>query len=234
VTALFDPIAELYERYADINDALFRPYLEKALPDSATRSVDLGCGSGRFTGLLADRSAQVLGVDIAEREIAIAAEKRSRPNIEYRVGDLLEVTAEKDGPFDVVFSVNTMFHLFAGHDVDTVIGHVRSLVAPGGAAVIVDVVTPGPRAIVFHRWWGVTDAVRTLRRRRSVADAWTVLRLRQHPTWMRHARVNQPLTRPDFHRYYSAHFPGATFVDDLDPFICALSWRSPAGTGDGT
>jgi 2-polyprenyl-3-methyl-5-hydroxy-6-metoxy-1,4-benzoquinol methylase len=225
VTALFNPIAELYERYADINDAVFRPHLERALPGAAERAVDLGCGSGRFTALLADRSAHVLGVDIAEREIAIAEAKRGRPNVEYRVGDLLDVTAEKDGPFDVVLSVNTMFHLFAGHRVETVIGHVRSLVAPGGSAVIVDVVTPGPRAILMHRWWGFTDAVRTLRRRRSVADAWTVLRLRQHPTWMRHARINQPLTRPDFHRFWSEHFPGAMFVDDLDPFMCAMTWR---------
>src|SRR5262249_8748045 len=142
--------------------------------------------SGRFTGLLADRATEVLGVDIAEREIDIAAAKRGRPNIEYRAGDLLEVT----GPFDVVLSVNTLFHVFAGHDVETVIGHVRSLVAPGGSAVIVDVVTPGPRAILWHRWWGVADAMRTLRRRRSAGDAWTVLRLRQHPTWMQHARVN--------------------------------------------
>lgn len=225
MTALFDPIAELYERYAEINDDVFRPHLERALPARADRAVDLGCGSGRFTGLLADRAARVLGVDIAEREIAIAQAKRSRPTIEYRAGDLLDVTTEKDGPFDVVLSVNAMFHVFAGHDVDTVIGHVRSLVAPGGRAVIVDVVSPGPRAILWHRWWGVADAMRTLRRRRSAADAWTVLRLRQHPTWMRHARVNQPLTRPDFHRLYAAHFPGATFVDDLDPFICGMTWH---------
>jgi 2-polyprenyl-3-methyl-5-hydroxy-6-metoxy-1,4-benzoquinol methylase len=225
-SALFDPIAEMYERYADINDAVFRPHLERMLPASGQRGIDLGCGSGRFTRLLADRCDEVLGVDIAEREVAIAEAKRGRPNIEYRVASLLDVSAEKDGPFDVVLSVNTMFHLFADHGVDDVVGHVRSLVAPGGTAVIVDVVTPGPRAILIHRWWGVADAARTLRRRRSLADAWAVLRLRQHPVWMQHARRNQPLTRPDFHDHFTAHFPGAEFIDDIDPFICATAWRN--------
>jgi SAM-dependent methyltransferase len=230
-TPLFNPIAEMYERYAEINDAVFRPHVERMVPASAGRAIDLGCGSGRFTGLLAERCRDVLAVDIAEREVAIAKAKRSRPNIEYRVTSLLDVTPEKDGRFDVVLSVNTLFHLFAEHDVDKVLAHVRSLVAPGGAAAIVDIVTPGPRAVLMHRWWGVTDAARTLVRRRSVGDAWAVFRLRQHPAWMQHARTNQPLTRPDFHDRYSAHFDGADFTDDIDPFVCALVWRdrTPAG-----
>lgn len=224
-TPLFNPIAELYERYAEINDAIYRPHIERKLPAAGGRAVDLGCGSGRFTGLLADRCGQVLAVDIAEREVAIARAKRARPNVEYRVGSLLDISPEKDGRFDVVLSVNTLFHLFAEHDVDAVLRHVRSLVAPGGAAVIVDIVSPGPRAVLVHRWWGVTDAVRTLVRRRSVSDAWTVFRLRQHPVWMRHARTNQPLTRPQFHSHYTALFAGAEFTDDIDPFVCALAWR---------
>lgn len=227
-TPLFNPIAELYERYAEINDAVYRPHIERELPAAGARAVDLGCGSGRFTGLLADRCRQVLAVDIAEREVAIARAKRARPNIEYRVGSLLDLSPEKDGRFDVVLSVNTLFHLFAEHDVDIVLRHVRSLVAPGGAAVIVDIVSPGPRAVLVHRWWGVTDAARTLARRRSMSDAWTVFRLRQHPVWMRHARTNQPLTRPVFHSRYAALFAGAEFTDDIDPFVCALAWRDPA------
>jgi 2-polyprenyl-3-methyl-5-hydroxy-6-metoxy-1,4-benzoquinol methylase len=225
---LFDPIAELYERYAEINDEIYRPHLERLLPAAGTRAVDLGCGSGRFTGLLAQRCGQVLAVDIAAREVAIARAKRTRVNIEYRVASLLDLTPERDGRFDVVLSVNALFHLFAEHDVEAVLRHVRSLVAPGGTAVIVDIVSPGPRALLVHRWWGVTDAARTLARRRSLADAWTVLRLRQHAVWMRHARTNQPLTRPHFHRRYAALFPGAEFTDTIDPFVCALTWHDSA------
>jgi SAM-dependent methyltransferase len=224
--ALFDPIAELYEQYAEINDSVYRPYLEAALPARAARGVDLGCGSGRFTGLLARRCDSVLAVDISPREIALARARRPHENVQYRVGSLLEVAA--DPPYDLVLSVNTLFHLFGEHGPETVLPHVRSLVAPGGWAVIVDVVSPGARPLWWHRWWGVQDAVRTLRRRRSVRDARTVLRLRQHPVWMTHARVNQPLRREEFRQRYARLFPGAEFTSGLDPFICAMRWHNAA------
>lgn len=227
-TPLFNPIATLYERYADINDAIYRPYLEGALPAAGGRAVDLGCGSGRFTGLLADRCAQVLAVDIADREIDIAVRKRSRPNVTYRTADLLDVAPGSDGLFDVVLSVNALFNLFRDHEPDAVLGHVRSLVAPGGTAVIVDVVSARSRSMLRHRWWGVEDAARTLGRCRSAAAAWSVLRLRQHPVWLRHAHTNRSLTRAAFHERWSALFPGARFDDGLDRFVCAVRWLNAA------
>src|SRR5918999_515443 len=157
---LFNPIAALYERYAEVNDGVYRPFLEDVLPAAGDRAVDLGCGSGRFTGLLADRCRHVLAVD------------------------LLDVTPERDGRFDVVLSVNALFNLFREHDPDDVFRHVRSLVAPGGTAVIVDVVSARSDSALRHRWWGIEDAARTLGRHRSAAAAWTVIRLRQHPVWM--------------------------------------------------
>lgn len=223
-TPLFNSLAGLYERYAEINDEVYRPYLENALPDAGERAVDLGCGSGRFTGLLAARYSEVLAVDIAEREIGIAMAKRARPNITYRAAGLLDVTPEQDGLFDVVLSVNTLFHLYREHDPDHVLRHVRSLLAPGGTAVIVDVVSVYSPSVLWHRWLGVRDAVRTLGRRRSASNAWTVLRLRQHPTWLRHVRVNRTLTRDVFHERCSSVFPGARFDDRMDPFICGVRW----------
>lgn len=226
-TPLFDPLAELYERYAEINDEVYRPWLARAVPEAGgegARAIDLGCGSGRWTGLLAERYPEVLAVDISAREIGIARRKRAHPQVNYQVCSLLDVTPASDGLFDLVFSVNTLFHLFRQHSPDHVLRHVRSLVRPGGVVVLIDVVSPGPRSALRHRWWGVQDAGRTWTRRHSVRDAFAVLRLRQHPVWMRHARTNHPLTREDFHRHYGAAFPGAGFTDGLDPFICAVRW----------
>jgi SAM-dependent methyltransferase len=227
MTALFDPLAELYERYAEINDEVYRPWLTAALHvyGPRERAIDLGCGSGRFEGLLAERYRQVLAVDVAEREIELARTKRALPGVDYQVRSMLEVTPDRDGAFDLVFSVNALFHVAAQ---DGLLAHVRSLVRPGGWVILVDIVSRGPRALLVHRLWGVQDAARTLARRRSLADAWTVLRLRQHPVWMRHARANHPLTRPEFHRRYAAAFPGATFTDTIDPFVCAVRWQAPA------
>lgn len=232
--ALFDPLAELYERYAEISDGVYRPWLVAALDaagagDPHLRAADLGCGTGRFDELLADRYGSVLAVDISARELELARRRHARDTIAYEQRSLLDVTPGSDGTFDLVLSVNTIFHL---RDHDRVLPHVRDLVRPGGWAVLVDIVSPAAAArrhsTLRHRWYGVGDAVRTLRRRRSPADAWLVLRLRQHRVWMEHARTNRPLTRPEFHRRYGEVFPGATFDDGLDPFVCALRWQAPA------
>jgi SAM-dependent methyltransferase len=168
-------------------------------------------------GILGNGDNKAIGIDIA-------MSKRARPNITYRAASLLDVTPEQDDLFDVVLSVNTLFHLFREHDPDDVLRHVRSLLAPGGTAVIVDVVSVYSRSVLRHRWWGVEDTIRTLGRRRSASAAWTVLRLRQHPTWLRHVRINRTLTRDAFHQRYSSVFPGARFNDRLDPFLCGMHW----------
>ena len=249
--ALFDPLAELYQRYAEINDPVYRPWITASLPVGGPPPPgpppgggpapppagpgapprppppDLGCGTGRFTGLLAAAYDSVLAVDISTRELELA--RAAVPGVDFEERSLLDVTPEKDGTFDLVLSVNTIFHL---RDHDRVLPHVRSLVAPGGTALLVDIVSPPASAHEFsalrHRWYGVGDAARTLRRRRSLRDAALVLRIRQHPTWMEHARTNRPLTRAEFHRRYGEVFPGAELTDSLDPFVCALRWTATA------
>ena len=144
-----------------------------------------------------------------------------------QVRSMLDVTPDRDGRFDLVFSVNALFHVRA---YDRVLPQLRSLVRPGGWAVLVDIVSgarTGAASPLRHRWWGGQDALRTLARRRSLADGWTVLRLRQHPAWMLHTRTNHPLTRPEFHRRYREAFPGAEFTDTIDRFVCALRWQAP-------
>jgi len=230
--ALFDPLAGLYERYAEITDGIFRPWLTEAVAAAGpagpqSRALDLGCGSGRFEDLLADRFGSVLAVDVSAPELEIARRKHNWDNVSYRQRSMLDVTPDTDGRFDLVFSVNAIFHL---RDHETVLPHVRDLVAPGGWAVLVDIVSPpGRRARtpLMHRWYGVADAARTLVRRRSAGDAWLVLRLRQHRVWMQHTATNRPLTRPQFHELYGAVFEGAEFTDSIDPFVCGLRWQKP-------
>ncbi|WP_433174771.1 hypothetical protein [Actinoallomurus sp. CA-150999] len=100
-----------------------------------------------------------------------------------------------------------VFHLFREHDPDDVLRHVRSLIAPGGSAVIVDVVAVYSRSVLRHRWWGVEDAIRTFGRRRSASAIWTVLRLRQHPVWLQHVRTDRTLTRDAFHETLFRRLP---------------------------
>jgi trans-aconitate methyltransferase len=106
VPVLFDPLAELFERFGDVTDDNYRPWLSQALAASGDRAVDLGCGSGRFTGLLADRYWEVLAVDVSERQIQLAERRRSAPNVRYDLRGLRDLTPERDGRL-ILSSVST-------------------------------------------------------------------------------------------------------------------------------
>jgi SAM-dependent methyltransferase len=230
-TLTFDSLAELFERFAQITDGSYRPWLTSVVPDrrgQGSRAADLGCGSGRFVELLADRYDHVLAVDVAERGLEIARVKRRRDNISYECRSLLDVTAERDGRFDLVLCVNTV-HNVSVSDPEPVLSHIRGLVAPGGRAVIVDIVRP--YAWSHTRWWQYVDAVgvaaRTLVRRRSLGDALAMLRLRWHPAWIEKVtKRNVTLRRAEFRQRYGSAFPGATFAD-LQPVVCAMTWQVP-------
>jgi SAM-dependent methyltransferase len=225
-TAYFDALAELFDRFATDTDPIYRDWVERTVPTHGHRAVDLGCGSGRFAGLLAARYGDVLAVDISRREIDIAEIKCHHPNVDYRVRSLLEVTPEEDGLFDLVFSVNAIHHL---RDHARVLPHVKRLVAPGGHVVIVVIVDPGE----WHsRDWHIAEAFRDAEasyrhRTRTAEAAADVLRLRLDPAWLDHVLTDIPLTREGFHRAYATHFPGATFTDNLDPVVAAVHWQAP-------
>jgi 2-polyprenyl-3-methyl-5-hydroxy-6-metoxy-1,4-benzoquinol methylase len=224
----FDPLAELFRTFAADTAPIYRDWLARAVADRSgepgSRAVDLGCGSGRFVDLLADRHEHVLAVDIAGRELALARAAHQRPHVRFEQRGLLDVAPETDGRFDCVFTVNTVHHLRA-HDV--VLPLLRSLVAPGGDVIVVDIVA-GPEWP--HRDWHVSEAFRDAEesyreRSRNAEVAAAVLRLRLHPAWLEHVTTNIPLTPLEFRRCYSSVFPGADF-STLHKDVVAMRWRA--------
>jgi ubiquinone/menaquinone biosynthesis C-methylase UbiE len=64
-----------------------------------TRVLDIGCGSGEFSGLASARGALVSGIDAAEGMIEIA--RRLAPGADLRVGAMERLPWDED-TFDVV------------------------------------------------------------------------------------------------------------------------------------
>ena len=103
------------------------------LPDVHDRRVlDLGCGAGQLAQHLATRgAAEVTGVDVSERMLALARADFAHPRVTYARGALenVEFTASR---FDLVVSV------LAFHYVDDYAGLLRRIarwLAPGGVLV---------------------------------------------------------------------------------------------------
>jgi 2-polyprenyl-3-methyl-5-hydroxy-6-metoxy-1,4-benzoquinol methylase len=66
--------------------------------------LDMGCGSGEFCALAAERGADVAGIDAAEGMIAIARERV--PSGDLRVGAIEQLPWDDDS-FDVVTGFNS-------------------------------------------------------------------------------------------------------------------------------
>jgi 2-polyprenyl-3-methyl-5-hydroxy-6-metoxy-1,4-benzoquinol methylase len=74
-------------------------------PVTRRRVLDLGCGQGFFCRQLANRGARVVGVDVAEQQIAFARmhEKREPLGIEYHVMGAAEADRHwPEGHFDLI------------------------------------------------------------------------------------------------------------------------------------
>ena len=84
-----------FDRFAVADDYdVFLPQAKARIMDAfaglsglepGARVLDLGCGSGTFTGLLADRGYRASGLDISPRLIALA--RRKFPAIDFDEGD---------------------------------------------------------------------------------------------------------------------------------------------------
>lgn len=125
--ATWDP--STYLAYADERG---RPFVDlvQRIPVLDQRSIiDLGCGPGNLTDLLADiwRDASVVGIDSSPEMIEAARQRGSR--VDYRVGDLRTWAGEEGERVDLVVS-NATLQWVPGH-LDLLPALVRR-VNPGG------------------------------------------------------------------------------------------------------
>lgn len=123
----WDP--DVYNRYADERGRPFVELLTRIRVDAASTVVDLGCGPGNLTAMLAARwpSADVVGVD-SSPDMVVAAGEYATDRLRSVEGDL--ATWRPDGPVDVVVA-NAALHWVPGH-VELLAEFARWL-RPGGA-----------------------------------------------------------------------------------------------------
>ncbi|NWG20752.1 MAG: methyltransferase domain-containing protein [Chloroflexi bacterium] len=74
-------------------------------------ALDIACGEGYGSDLLAEYAARVIGVDISEDAIKHASSRYVRHNLEYRCGRAGSIPVEGEGVFDVIVSFETIEHL---------------------------------------------------------------------------------------------------------------------------
>jgi SAM-dependent methyltransferase len=104
------------------------------------RLLDIACGVGYGTRLLADEARQVseaVGVDVSEPAVAYARDRYAGPRVGYRCADAYSFQ-DPDG-FDTIVSLETIEHV---QDPERLVGNLVRLLHPGGILIASVPTTP--------------------------------------------------------------------------------------------
>jgi 2-polyprenyl-3-methyl-5-hydroxy-6-metoxy-1,4-benzoquinol methylase len=122
------------ERFADgWERAMEHADLLALLPEvDGRRVLDLGCGAGQLAHHLATTgAAEVVGVDVSERMLALARAERTHPRVTYR-REAVETLAFPPARFDLVVS-SLVFHYVDNYP--RLVSRIAEWLAPGGILV---------------------------------------------------------------------------------------------------
>jgi SAM-dependent methyltransferase len=131
------------------------PFLLRHMPRTAQRVLELCCGTGRAAIPLAAAGHRVLGIDVDDALLEIAARKKIKARLpdrrlRFQSANALEFTT--DETFDwVTLLFNTFLNFTTVDEQDRLLRSVHACLAPGGT-FWVDVFYPDLRVLAQPHW----------------------------------------------------------------------------------
>ena len=106
-------------------------YIDGHTPLNGVHVLDVGCGGGLLSEAMARRGARVVGIDLAQVSLDVAAAhaRESGVEVEYACVDAEQLAAERPGKFDVVTCMELLEHV---PDPTRVVSACARAVQPGG------------------------------------------------------------------------------------------------------
>ena len=129
-------VAPKYDRVVDLQlgegtRALVRERVERE--ESLGRLVELGCGSGYFTRVLAGKADHVVATDVARGMLDVAREAVAAANIAFQVEDA-QKTSFPDAAFDTAF-MSLVLHFT---EPAAALAEMQRILRPGGTLIVVN------------------------------------------------------------------------------------------------
>lgn len=200
IIADFDELADLVEPGKSGVDH-YDKYLLSLIPSEARCVLDIGCGLGRLSRLIAGKNRRVVGVDFAPRMIQRARAENDLGNVTFIESDFL--SSDFDGErFDCLVSVAALHHM----SYDEALPRMRELVRPGGRLILHDLRRD---ASVKDFIFSMTAFCRvTLRRLINTGQLRQPKRVRD--AWERHGANEKYLSIGEARELAKAYLPGST------------------------
>lgn len=129
---------ELYNRAIECSQRLaLAPHLK--VP-AGTRVLDVGCGIGRWSRLLAARGAEVCGVDLSPTMIAIARQRAAASRLERRCRFLIQDLCwlNTGAQHDLVLAVTVLQHILEPDRVRGALERMAAHLHPEGRMVLLE------------------------------------------------------------------------------------------------
>jgi 2-polyprenyl-3-methyl-5-hydroxy-6-metoxy-1,4-benzoquinol methylase len=113
------PTGNTFDKYGSSNPVVkrlmggFHATLDELWDAAAPRTVlDVGCGEGVLTAEWAARlgDGRIVGIDLDDPKLRAEWERRSRPNLEYRVEEATSLSFA-DGEFDMACAIEVLEHV---------------------------------------------------------------------------------------------------------------------------
>jgi ubiquinone/menaquinone biosynthesis C-methylase UbiE len=135
----------------------YQPVILSAVPPGCGAALDVGCGDGLLAGRLAERCAEVTGIDRDPRMIALARAQQPQPRITFIEADFLAHDFQP-ASFDFVCANTSLHHM----DFAAALTAMARLLRPGGRLAVVGLGAdksvmdrlagaPGVPAALFYR-----------------------------------------------------------------------------------
>jgi 2-polyprenyl-6-hydroxyphenyl methylase/3-demethylubiquinone-9 3-methyltransferase len=141
----WDPSSE-FKPLHDINPLRLN-YIDSIAKLNGKRVVDVGCGGGILSESMAQRGAEVTGIDLGEKALKVAQlhKLESGAKVDYRLVSVEALAAEQPASFDVVTCMEMLEHV---PDPEAIVAACARLVKPGGR-VFFSTLNRNPKSYLF-------------------------------------------------------------------------------------
>ncbi len=216
IQADFDRLASFSTEEWDHNSH-YHQFLLKQLPPHCRQVLEIGCGTGAFARLLAERADQVLALDLSPAMIRLANERSAQySTIDFRVADVLSCDFAP-AQFDAIVSIATLHHL----PLEILLPTLKMALAPGGLLVVLDLYQPRLIDLPLHALAIPVNLLLRYGKTGHIKEAQAV-----REAWAEHGRHDVYLTLSQVRRICQALLPGAQVRRHL-LWRYSLIWRKP-------